>query len=210
MLIKIQRQTLVKSTLVLALLLKSFDLLALPALAKQSDNVNLQVDDLAALSSSSPVAARPAAGQCSPLSFQGGSAASAKVASTNPSDSVLAQAEGPGVSGGGSCPADFTSIPCGTGSELFCEVGAPAENQGGGILAPLASAAGGGFPVAALAPLALAPLAFIGGGGGGGGGGDTPPSTPPDTPPVPEPSMIPAAALVFGFILWNRRKRTGV
>lgn len=216
MLIQIQRKRLVKSTLVLALVLKSFDSLALPSLAKQSDNLGLQSSDLATLATSSSTQA--ASGQCSPLSLKGGLGESTTVASVDPSASVLAQAAPPAA--GGSCPADFTSIPCGTGSELFCEVGGvTADDTGGGLLAPLASAAGGLSPaVAGVAALAGIPLAFL---GSGGGGGDTPPvtpitptppditPTPPETPtePVPEPSMIPAAALALGFILWNRRKQ---
>lgn len=206
MLTQIQRKTLVKSALSFALLLKVSNLIALPAIARNSDNLGIQAQDLAALSSAPLAANQLTQGQCPPLSSQVN--LPTQIASAEP-NLIFAQTSTPTSPSGGSCPADFTSIPCGTGSELFCEVGGLTDGPvGGGLLAPLALA-GSGFPFGALAPLAAAPLAFLGGDDGGGGatsgGGTTTPQ--PDPEPIPEPSMVPAAALALGFIYFNRRRR---
>jgi hypothetical protein len=205
MLPQLRHKTVLHSALSIALLLKVFDVVALPAAAKSGDTLGLQSQDLAVLSSDSLQAAQPGFGKCPNLSNQ--ISPPVQVASNNP-NFLIAQTAAPST-GGGSCPADFTSIPCGTGSELFCEVGGLADGPvGGGLLAPLALA-GSGFPFGALAPLALAPLGFLGGdsGSGGGGGGGTPPPDSPPGEPIPEPSMIPAAALALGFIYLHRRSR---
>ncbi len=200
MLTQIKPKTLVSSALSFALLLKVFDLMSLPAIARTSNNLGIQAQDLAALSSTHLVANQAALGQCPNLSSQVNRPI--QIASANPA-LIFAQTSTPAAPNGGSCPADFTSIPCGTGSELFCEVGGLTDGPvGGGLLAPLALA-GSGFPFGALAPLAAAPLALL----GGGGGGTPSSSSTPDPAAIPEPSMIPGVALALGFIYLNRRRR---
>jgi hypothetical protein len=133
-------------------------------------------------SSSSGVLASAVTGSVVPSSVVANAPAADPAAPSNLSSNLVAQA-----------PA--LDDCCEIGGTTTCEVAGVAPAGGGAL--------GGGFPLAALAGLAVPLIAipFLAGGGGGGAG------TPP---PVPEPSSTAAITAGIGLLgLWyGRRFRT--
>jgi hypothetical protein len=114
------------------------------------------------------------------------------IAQVPDSDNSKPSESGCPVAGEGAC-----EISGGDG----CEVGGDVP-QGGGVL-PAVAAAGGGFPIGALAAIPAGIIPFVGGGGGGDdddGGGNTPEQ-------IPEPSTLIGSAIALGIVTKLRNKR---
>jgi hypothetical protein len=147
--------------------------------------------------SSPPALSSSAPGGGSSLAPSTGILASSVTGSVVPS-SVVANA-----------PASDPAAPSNLSSNLVaqapalddcCEIGGTSTCEVAGVAPPVGGGALGGFPLAALAGLAVPLVAIPLIAGGGGGGNGTP-------PPVPEPSSTAAITAGLGLLgLWYGRR----
>jgi hypothetical protein len=148
--------------------------------------------------SSPPALSSSALGSGGDLAPSTGVLASSVTGSVVPSSVVAnAPASNPAA------PSNFSSNLVAQAPALddCCEIGGTSTCEVAGVAPPVGGGALGGFPLAALAGLAvpLVAIPLIAGGGGGGNG------TPP--PPVPEPSSTAAITAGLGLLgLWYGRR----